>query len=167
VCRKEDNRLKAIEREKRNHIPKQYKCKQCNVSFVVNYGNKRRLFCSEQCSKKHKNKTNPTSNNAQRAKLFGVERHHFNEIRVLERDGWRCQLCGIDTPKSLRGKHKPNSPEIDHIIPLSIGGGHVLENVQCACRQCNGNKGNKALGQLILFGEYKKTNRINRLEGGL
>jgi HNH endonuclease len=69
---------------------------------------------------------------------------------VFNRDDWRCQLCGRKTPKRLRGKNLPASPELDHIIPYAAGGGHTWDNVQCACRQCNGQKNARPLGQLRL-----------------
>jgi 5-methylcytosine-specific restriction endonuclease McrA len=34
-----------------------------------------------------------------------------------------------------------NAPELDHIIPLSAGGAHTLDNVACAHRSCNLEKG--------------------------
>lgn len=65
----------------------------------------------------------------------------FDPIRVLERDGWRCYLCGVETPKALRGQMVPNAPEVDHVVPLAAGGEHSMKNTRCACRQCNGKKG--------------------------
>lgn len=73
-------------------------------------------------------------------------------IKVLARDKWTCQLCGIKTPMKLRGTHKDNAPEVDHIIPLSKGGSHTYANLQCACRKCNQLKSDKPLGQQLLFG---------------
>jgi 5-methylcytosine-specific restriction endonuclease McrA len=35
---------------------------------------------------------------------------------------------------------------------LSVGGEHSYLNTQCACRQCNQEKGNRGGGQLRLFG---------------
>lgn len=75
-----------------------------------------------------------------------------NPIAVLSRDKWRCQLCGVKTPKALRGTSKPNAPELDHIIPISKGGEHSYRNTQCACRACNAVKGDRPLGQMRLFG---------------
>ena len=166
-CELEDGRRKSRVHSIKSHIVKQYKCKQCNLEFNVQYGSKRTTFCSDKCGRKHGRISNGSSNNAQRAKKLGLPRQYFNEVRVLDRDRWRCQLCGVSTPKTARGKHLPNSPEVDHIIPLSQGGGHVWTNVQCACRQCNINKGSKALGQLLLFGEYQIPNRINDIGGGI
>lgn len=66
-------------------------------------------------------------------------------VAVCERDGWRCQHCGRDTPRSLRGTTDEAAPEVDHIVPLSVPGspGHVWSNVQCLCRGCNALKGSK------------------------
>lgn len=90
--------------------------------------------------------------NVGRAKHFGRRYRYFNPLRVFERDGWRCQICGVRTPKKLRGSVDPRAPELDHIIPLAVGGDHLPENCQCACRRCNGAKGARPLGQLLLIG---------------
>ena len=74
----------------------------------------------------------------------------FDPHEVLERDGWRCRLCGVRTPKGHRGKNLPSSPELDHIVPLSKGGEHTPWNTQCLCRKCNRSKSDKAIGQLAL-----------------
>lgn len=77
-----------------------------------------------------------------------VER--FDPIEVLERDGWKCHLCGIRTPKGLRGTHDARAPELDHIVPIAAGGEHSRRNTACACRRCNITKGARPLGQLRL-----------------
>lgn len=76
-----------------------------------------------------------------RAVERGLDADRIDPIKVFERDGWRCHLCGCDTPKHLRGTYQPNAPELDHVIPLAANGLHVLENVACSCRQCNCKKG--------------------------
>lgn len=80
-----------------------------------------------------------------RAKYFGAPRDYsIRAVDVLARDGWRCRLCGIDTPETLRGTKAWNAPEVDHIVPLSAGPcgpGHVWSNLQCLCRRCNSLKG--------------------------
>lgn len=87
-----------------------------------------------------------------RAKRLGRRYRYFNALKVFERDHWRCQICGVRTPRKLRGTLDPKAPELDHIVPLAAGGDHVPENCQCACRRCNGLKGAKPLGQLLLLG---------------
>ena len=54
----------------------------------------------------------------------------------------RCPLCGVhlDWAHSLR----PNSPEVDHIVPHSKGGSDEIENCQTICRKCNQSLGGKA-----------------------
>lgn len=75
-----------------------------------------------------------------------------NPFAVFERDGWKCRLCGVRTPKRLRGTYEPRAPELDHIIPIAVGGEHSYRNVQLACRECNLGKGASPKGQLLLFG---------------
>jgi hypothetical protein len=77
-----------------------------------------------------------------------VER--FDPFDVFERDGWRCHMCGIKTPKRLRGTYEDNAPELDHIVPLAAGGDHSRRNTACSCRKCNIAKSDKPLGQLRL-----------------
>ena len=54
--------------------------------------------------------------------------------RVWERDDFRCQMCG--TRKHL---------SIDHIIPESLGGLMVIENLQTLCTPYNSKKGAKSV----------------------
>jgi hypothetical protein len=49
--------------------------------------------------------------------------------RIYDRDGWACVFCG--TSESLT---------LDHIVPRSRGGTDRLDNLQTACRRCNGLK---------------------------
>lgn len=85
-----------------------------------------------------------------RARERGVNSERFDPIAVLARDRWRCQLCGVKTPQAKRGSIDDNAPELDHIVPLSKGGGHTQANTQCLCRRCNGVKSDAARGQLGL-----------------
>ncbi|QHD68213.1 hypothetical protein GS397_14950 [Sphingobium yanoikuyae] len=65
----------------------------------------------------------------------------IDPIAVLERDGWRCHICGGHAPRELRGTFAAEAPEVDHIIPMSRGGRHIESNVACAHRRCNIEKG--------------------------
>lgn len=78
-----------------------------------------------------------------RARIQGTRAEPFSPLSVLERDGWVCQICGVETPKSLRGVRVRNAPTLDHIIPLARGGSHTSDNTQCACLRCNTSKGAK------------------------
>lgn len=70
---------------------------------------------------------------------------HVVPYTVFTRDAWTCKICGISTPRHLLGKRHNNSPEMDHIIPISKGGSHSYSNVQCACKRCNNIKSNKVI----------------------
>ncbi len=113
-------------------------------------------FCpSTDCQEARKHSLRPTrssKSHVHRAKKHGRRYGYFNVVRVLVRDNWKCQICGVKTPKKLRGQQVPNAPEIGHIVALADGGDHVIENCQCECRACNAAKGTKAQGQMWLMG---------------
>lgn len=59
---------------------------------------------------------------------------------VYERDEWVCGLCSEPVDRSLSWPD-PMSPSLDHVLPLSKGGHHVMGNVQLAHLSCNVRKG--------------------------
>jgi hypothetical protein len=61
---------------------------------------------------------------------------------IFERDGWICHLCGNPVDPFAFHPH-PESPSLDHIIPLSLGGTHTHDNVACSHLRCNTSKGNR------------------------
>lgn len=88
---------------------------------------------------------NPDKARAANARRFaathGVNAELISPLEVFERDVWLCQLCGTEVAAGLRWPEKL-SPSIDHIVPLSLGGPHVLGNVQLAHLVCNMRKNN-------------------------
>jgi 5-methylcytosine-specific restriction endonuclease McrA len=64
----------------------------------------------------------------------------WNDLRaqVIDRDNWTCQYCGAS---------ELESPHCDHIVPLIAGGTNDLDNLACACRECNTGKGGRTLEQ--------------------
>lgn len=78
---------------------------------------------------------------ARKARIKGRRRDPIDPIAVFERDGWRCYLCGDETPRFLRGTQEPSAPELEHKLALANGGTHTWDNVACACRSCNQAKG--------------------------
>lgn len=129
-------------------------CRCCGLPFSPEYGNKRRLFCSEACGRRHarRQRVDCGKTHRKRARLAGVAYEPVNRLKVFERDRWRCQVCGIKTPKRLTGSQNPRAPELDHRVPLALGGPHSYANTQCACRACNSAKGGtRVRGQLTLF----------------
>lgn len=125
-------------------------CATCGGVFEPEYGDRRRKFCSKECNAKSAEAKAIRKAAKMRRKCAVVEA--VDPIEVFNRDGWRCQLCGVKTPKKLRGTYEDLAPELDHIIPISVGGEHSYRNTQCACRRCNASKSAIPLGQLRLFG---------------
>ena len=152
-CRYRKSRRYKKERYKKTWIPPEpFKCKECGKLHQPRFkDSKRRVFCSERCEKRYRNKIYG-KDARKRARYFNVEYEPVNVFKVFRRDNWHCQICGKITPKKNRGTRYSNAPELDHRIPISKGGGHLYSNVQCACRKCNGLKSNNNnLGQIPLF----------------
>lgn len=123
-------------------------CGECGVEFAPEYGNRRRLFCSPRCSTRHGKRT---AKLVRKARVRGVVSEAVDPISVFERDGWRCHICRRKTPRELRGKMDDRAPELDHILPLALGGAHTYANTACACRACNMAKGATPMGQIPMF----------------
>jgi hypothetical protein len=59
----------------------------------------------------------------------------FNRRNIFARDKNRCQYCGKRYPTS--------ELSLDHVVPRTMGGKSVWENVVCACTDCNVKKGGR------------------------
>ena len=82
---------------------------------------------------------------ARRAMIAGVQSEAFSLDDVIARDGTLCAICGLEVDLSLRGR-RPGAPSLDHVIPISAGGPHVLANAQLAHMGCNSRKGDGRRG---------------------
>jgi len=61
---------------------------------------------------------------------------------LLEKQNYKCKICDIDiTNKNHR----------DHIIPLSKGGIHSINNIQMLCPECNRRKSTKYNDEFLLL----------------
>lgn len=58
-------------------------------------------------------------------------------FEVFKRDGFVCQYCGSHPPSAVL--------ELDHVIPVSRGGGNEIDNLITACFDCNRGKSNNML----------------------
>jgi len=123
-------------------------CPCCGLKFVSR--TLASTYCSLKCSRRMARRSSP-SKHRERARKHGVSYAPVSPAKVFDRDGWRCQICGKQTPKQRRGSRYSNAPELDHRVPISKGGAHDYANTQCACRACNGAKSNKVVvGQLSM-----------------
>jgi 5-methylcytosine-specific restriction endonuclease McrA len=94
----------------------------------------------------------PHEHHRKRARRFGVVYEPISALKVFARDGWVCGICR----KRVNPHHRwPNQmcASLDHIVPMSLGGGHLYVNVQCSHWLCNSRKSNRGVGdQLALIG---------------
>lgn len=127
-------------------------CLNCGAAFDRRQAGGSMHMCSDAC----KTTAAQRAKRIARKKRKAIERgatvgRNVDPLVVFERDGWRCQICRRKTPRDKRGSYHKNAPELDHIMPLSLGGEHSYRNTQCLCRSCNAEKSNTPMGQLSLL----------------
>ena len=144
----------ALEKVARIKARAEKPCPMCGVAVGYSFG-RPKTFCSSSCAEK--TEAAKSLKRAHKQRRIAVERgckeaRSLDPIKVFDRDGWQCQICGVRTPKKLRGSMHKHAPELDHVVAISKGGPHTWANVQCSCRSCNGAKSNGApAGQMGLF----------------
>jgi 5-methylcytosine-specific restriction endonuclease McrA len=79
-----------------------------------------------------------------RALQKNIAAEQINPIDVFERDRWICGICGMPINRLVKYP-QPDSPSIDHIVPIALGGSHTFDNVQAAHLYCNISKGTKLI----------------------
>lgn len=90
-----------------------------------------------------------------RARLAGAEREPGVTVRALrKRDGDKCCYCdvGLDFTRAKRGQMPPNRATLEHILPISRGGGHTFANTALACHRCNTSKNHRTLEEWLPTG---------------
>lgn len=135
--RQRSRSFSASKKEIKNRI-----CKGCGILFEAEYGNKHNKFHSHECGRKYQRRVSKAQ---RRAREKNLPYEFIDPFVVFEKDNWHCYICHCSTPKELRGSLADNAPELDHVIPLSLGGHHVYKNVRCICRKHNQEKGGYAL----------------------
>jgi endogenous inhibitor of DNA gyrase (YacG/DUF329 family) len=119
-------------------------CAWCQREFQP-IGNQR--ACNPECAKRVTCARKHARRRGQRRKQEIISLDY-----LYRRDRGVCGLCHRHVPRDLKAPH-PQSATIDHIVPLSQGGRHVIENAQLAHYKCNTIKGNRPCGsQLRLVG---------------
>jgi HNH endonuclease len=139
--RKHENKIETRQTKYETNLSVDHICKYCRGIFHTHKSGIY-VFCSDRCNARW-DKRVAGGTYKQRIERYGGKFYSFNPLAVLERDGWLCQSCGVETPKELRGTFESNAPELDHIVPVSKAGDHSMSNTQCLCRSCNNKKSNK------------------------
>lgn len=118
---------------------KEYKCRECGKLFESTNPGK-----CEICIREHKK----AQRKERKLSIKTVSVHKVIANKVFVRDRWTCQCCGIKVQK--KDVLLDSAAEIDHIVPVSLGGPHSYSNVQTLCRRCNLMKSNRYQGQLVM-----------------
>jgi hypothetical protein len=120
-------------------------CIVCDAPFYVGAGGQ--VACgSAACAREIQRR----GGDKRRALKTGAFVERIFRVKVFERDGWRCHLCGKKVRRDVRPRH-PLAPSLDHVIPLSRGGLHEYTNVRCAHLRCNCGKNNRAMNEQLLL----------------
>lgn len=85
-----------------------------------------------------------------RARMKTVESEPgVNRESLRKRDGDACCYCGIvmDFERAVGRVFHGGHATVEHIIPISRGGGHLMSNAKLACRSCNLRKNSKKLDE--------------------
>ena len=131
------------------------KCSECGGEikkgrqFCDKCADKRKRSARNKNRRAHRKRHGHATTFRKRCRKYGAPYTSVCKEAVMSRGKWKCQLCGVKLLRSFativgtRTPH-PRSPTIDHIVPLSFGPsspGHVLDNCQAACWQCNWQRG--------------------------
>jgi predicted restriction endonuclease len=134
-----DNRRSNLEIV-RKKPPVKLKCINCESFYFASGDVKNRKYCSTECSKEYAKKEREEKKAAKKEQeINSVElKSSFRPatkpkggLLILDRDGFRCALCGKSSYEDFAELH------VDHIMPYSKGGRDDAYNLITLCKQCN------------------------------
>lgn len=121
-------------------------CRSCGEYFVAPAASLETasLYCSDRCLRRR-------ARTIRRARKYAVESEPYTMTEIALRDKRTCQLCGKRVAMTKAVPHS-KAATIDHVVPISEGGGDIRANVQLAHFLCNALKGARGSQQLALIG---------------
>lgn len=144
-------------------------CKPCNIIYQKTYRDKNHDILVKKTHETYRRnravllQKKREYNKTPRGKVTKSRNHHIRRQRiksnvcsltaeqwnkVLQNQNNRCNICG-----KVFCKSRPAT--MDHIIPVSKGGGLTFENVQALCRSCNCSKSaNYDMKLIVSWGVY-------------
>lgn len=123
-------------------------CVECGKSFESDRpAHRHHRYCSSACNlrgwknanREHYLATQRERVRRRRAMILETQTEEFTDDDVRMMYGDDCYLCGERINFRLRWPN-PKSPSLDHVIPLSRGGAHTLENCAMTHWECNNKK---------------------------
>jgi 5-methylcytosine-specific restriction endonuclease McrA len=123
-------------------------CVICGEHFTVG---RSRVTCGRpECQRGLARAKERNRDHVKRAAVSDVTAKQEAEMRRKARN---CPLCRV---RMTSKPHLPNSKELDHILPIVMGGTHTFGNVRIVCRSCNQRRpkdGSDYTGQLTLWAQ--------------
>lgn len=149
------------------------KCKKCGSTFYVNKSNNNERFCCKDCKNSYSrvirryNVDTMLSNLKSKLKYYNLKKQNYIEDvsydEVYKKDNGRCKICGLYVlPGKINDKNWDGT--IDHIVPISKGGLHCLNNCQLTHRICNSIKRQNGPKFKINWDMKSKTNNYWKLK---
>lgn len=130
--------LKRQIKQEQKELEKEKKVHPCSICGEPTSNPK---YCSDDCRRKANNRAHDLY---KRHKRYHKGADYSISVRSLyKRDNGVCHICGMKCNFDdyvIRGNAFIAGnwyPSVDHIVPLSKGGRHILENVKLAHRICN------------------------------
>ena len=172
VCSRECQLAKgrAYSKEHKTHMPDVVQCDRCNTDVIRKVGDEW-ITKGSRC-----NECRKTARRAQHKRTLArrelLKRGH--PIRTIETiidedvfcsQLWMCRICGERVDHRVKA---PNhlAAEMDHVVPLSKGGMHTRDNVQCTHRICNNAKSDGTQDEArrgIAFVKWMMGKTVNQL----
>lgn len=132
------------------YIPRTYVCKECGTEFTTECGDTHSVFCCQSCAETYERRQEHQTERhksymreAKKKRERQLKAQFVSEVSydtLYKRDKGICQICGLPVHPD-KGCDNSWDGTIDHIIPLSVGGKHALDNCQLSHRICNSLKG--------------------------
>ena len=117
----------------RNYSTHHFICSICGCSFEnKHYSSEEKELLCKDCKKRYLKEYSSVYNNNKRTERLGLHSNLLlcEWIDIIKMYSGKCVYCG--------GTYN----DMDHIIPVSKGGGTTKNNVVPSCRKCNLRKGN-------------------------
>lgn len=173
TCTYQDTLKTKREQWAEAYVPRTYTCKECGTEFTTECGNKHSVFCCNSCSEKYERRH---EHNTARHKEYIKKQKKQRETQlaqsfievvdysdIFQRDNGICQICGMPVHPT-KGIDNNWDGTIDHIVPLSIGGEHSVDNCQLAHRICNSLKCQETKKYTINWKEKASENNYWRIK---
>lgn len=155
------SRRRRFQQERRRGV-----CETCSVSFDRNTAaQKTCLECRANRLRAEKKSHKMKRKDLLKASMTVWEKSKLSTRAIWKRDP-NCYLCGCETV--IGSKHEATNESYanaDHVVPLSRGGKHCVENLKIACRKCNLAKSDLTQEEFLSLPPAERESRRERYFG--